>query len=549
MEYPRQIRVLVIDDEREAFSNGLVSKLKFYKFYAEDAITGEEGLEKIKTSADAGTPFNVVICDLMMPPGIDGDEVLEKALKLDSNLCFIMLTGFGDVESAVAAMKKGAYYYFGKPLGSEDGLTGDEAFERLFQTVKRGVIEKELRKIRKKVLSSLDLNYIFDSIMEAVEIIFNPGEYCLVIIEKDEKELLIKKHKGLKNLNTSLDRGFIKKVINDKQSLLIKDIEKEKVDDKKILPLKDGSKSLIAVPLSIFNDLYGLLEVEGSEINNFSEFDLNILSDFGNEAAIAIFNSKQYKKIEKQSEKIEKQKNELIELYEDYIKSFNSISHQMKHPLYVIQLAVSSLLDGLETKSYSTIKEKLETIYKHSDLAVDMVKKTLLNYKDEKVSIKLSGIFIRLKTLFAENKNISWPEEKKLEIELNCKPNQIEFVIQNLISNALKAVSDKNDGEVKIDLPLDKNSNHLDITIEDNGKGIEEKNKGLIFKEIFTTKGESEQIGSGLGLFLSKSFIKGHGGEIDFESQENVGTKFMITLPLGVQTGSNQFRNFFKKRY
>ena len=74
---------------------------------------------------------------------------------------------------------------------------------------------------------------------------------------------------------------------------------------------------------------------------------------------------------------------------------------------------------------------------------------------------------------------------------------------------------------------LDEN-NLLKVTVSDNGSGISDEQKLKIFTPYFTTK----STGSGIGLAMVKQIIVNHGGTIYFESEENVGTQFIIELPV-----------------
>jgi len=76
------------------------------------------------------------------------------------------------------------------------------------------------------------------------------------------------------------------------------------------------------------------------------------------------------------------------------------------------------------------------------------------------------------------------------------------------------------------------------IDITDTGSGIREEHIDKIFDSFFTTKGEVK--GVGLGLSVCYGFIKDHGGDIEVKSQEDVGTTFIITLPVHNSDTSNQ---------
>jgi signal transduction histidine kinase len=109
---------------------------------------------------------------------------------------------------------------------------------------------------------------------------------------------------------------------------------------------------------------------------------------------------------------------------------------------------------------------------------------------------------------------------------INCFPHQLNQVYMNIISNAISAI--ENDGSLTIKTEL-QNSNVM-IRIKDTGVGIQDKYKERIFEPFFTTRKVGE--GRGLGLSISLGIIENHQGRIEFTSEVNKGSEFIITLPL-----------------
>ncbi|WP_336513911.1 sigma-54 dependent transcriptional regulator [Pollutibacter soli] len=100
--------ILIIDDEK-AIRKTLSEILSYEGYKIEEAGDGEEGLKKFKEKA-----YDVVLCDIKMPK-IDGLEFLDKANELNADVPVIMISGHGTIETAVEAVKKGAYDYIAKP--------------------------------------------------------------------------------------------------------------------------------------------------------------------------------------------------------------------------------------------------------------------------------------------------------------------------------------------------------------------------------------------------------------------------------------------------
>lgn len=102
-------KILVIDDER-AIRRALREILEFEEFEVVEAENGKEGLEK----AISGT-FDIIFCDIKMPQ-MDGMEVLDELLKAKVDTPVIMISGHGNIDTAVQAIKKGAFDFIEKPL-------------------------------------------------------------------------------------------------------------------------------------------------------------------------------------------------------------------------------------------------------------------------------------------------------------------------------------------------------------------------------------------------------------------------------------------------
>jgi len=109
---------------------------------------------------------------------------------------------------------------------------------------------------------------------------------------------------------------------------------------------------------------------------------------------------------------------------------------------------------------------------------------------------------------------------------VNCYPNQLNQVFMNIISNAILAI--KNEGSITIKTEV--NNSTIKISIKDTGIGISNQDKEKIFDPFFTTREIGE--GRGLGLSVSLGIIEKHNGNIEFISETNKGSEFIIILPV-----------------
>jgi len=149
-------RILVIDDER-SIRNTLKDILEYEKYEVDLAEDGPKGLEKIKNGE-----FDVVLCDIKMP-GMDGIEVLDKLSEISADLPVVMISGHGNIDTAVEAIKKGAFDFIEKPLD----------LNRLLITIRnamdKSVLVTETKILKKKVSKKFDIIGQSEAIKKVIE--------------------------------------------------------------------------------------------------------------------------------------------------------------------------------------------------------------------------------------------------------------------------------------------------------------------------------------------------------------------------------------------
>jgi two-component system NtrC family sensor kinase len=113
---------------------------------------------------------------------------------------------------------------------------------------------------------------------------------------------------------------------------------------------------------------------------------------------------------------------------------------------------------------------------------------------------------------------------------MSCSVGRLEQVLMNLIANAIDAIA----GEGKIVITTGHTAEVFLISIRDTGAGIPKAIRSNIFDPFFTTKPVGQ--GTGLGLAISYGIVQDHGGSIEVHSEENVGTEFVVRVPLNLDS-------------
>lgn len=150
--------ILIIDDEK-AIRKTLTEILAFEGHKIDEAVDGEEGLKKFTEKS-----YDVVLCDIKMPK-MDGLEFLEKAKQQNPDIPIIMISGHGNIDTAVDAVKKGAYDYISKPPDLNRLLiTIRNASEKQDLVVETKVLKRKISKVQEIVGESAEILSIKNTI-------------------------------------------------------------------------------------------------------------------------------------------------------------------------------------------------------------------------------------------------------------------------------------------------------------------------------------------------------------------------------------------------
>jgi two-component system, NtrC family, nitrogen regulation response regulator NtrX len=149
--------ILVIDDEK-SIRNTLKDILEYEKHTVELASDGKEGFEKFQKNQ-----YDVVLCDIKMPQ-MDGIEVLDKILNIATDVPVIMISGHGNIETAVDAIKKGAYDFLEKPLDLNRVLVS------IRNATDKNRLVSETKVLKKKVNKTYEIIGNSEAITKAIEV-------------------------------------------------------------------------------------------------------------------------------------------------------------------------------------------------------------------------------------------------------------------------------------------------------------------------------------------------------------------------------------------
>jgi DNA-binding NtrC family response regulator len=150
--------ILIIDDEK-AIRKALTEILSAEGYKTEEAGDGEEGLKKFKERS-----YDVVLCDIKMPK-LDGIEFLQKATESNADVPVIMISGHGNIETAVDAVKKGAFDYISnRPDLNRMLITIRNAMDRSSLVTETKVLKRRVNRVQEMIGESNPIKKIKETI-------------------------------------------------------------------------------------------------------------------------------------------------------------------------------------------------------------------------------------------------------------------------------------------------------------------------------------------------------------------------------------------------
>jgi len=486
-----EIKILVIDDEA-VMRDGCQRILTKEGCEVVTADNGEAGLAAIQENPQG---FEVVLLDLKMP-GMSGMEVMEAVKCVNPSLLIVVITGYATVDSAVEAMKKGAYDFIPKPF------TPDQLRLVVSRALEKKKLELEAQRLKAEAARSL-------------------------------RDVATEKSKVRTIMHCMAD-GVL---VTDREGRVVL------TNPAASRMLEIGTNAILESPLEevakdtkLIEAVRGVLEPENSDVSSISQ-ELQI----GNSlirAHTAAVKSEEGETLGTVT--VLEDMTYLLEL--DRMKGdfVAMVSHELRSPISAIEQNINLILQGLtgelsdkQRHLLSRAKERsrglLELI--NDLLEISKIDAGMAMQRKEPLQVEevVKGV-VELMEEEARAKGVA------LRITINgpIKPvlgdrDNLEGVFNNLVNNAIKYTPA--DGEVRVEVETD--GDYIKTVVVDTGIGIPKGDLPRIFDKFYRVKSEKTRgiVGTGLGLSIVKSIVEAHLGSISVESEEGKGTTFTVVLP------------------
>ncbi|MBX7219917.1 MAG: response regulator [Blastocatellia bacterium] len=559
---PTPPKVLVVDDDA-GFRLIARRVLTRAGYLVEQAGDGGAALEVAEQVSPA-----VILLDWMMPV-LDGPEVcrlLRENPKFDHSQ-IIMVSAKGELNDKISGLESGADDYLVKPCEPRELTARVRSAMRVYE-LKRQLAEKAerealLRRAAAQIRSSLDIDAILSATVEEVRKVCDASRAVIFQLDEPTQQISVRTEAvssgipSVASIILAADAApFSLKVLKKRQSGQIPDLSAlPDLEALNQLPEPLRLKSIVAVPIIVGTNheieerLFGLALHQCGQVRHWTDEEIAFLESLATQTGIALEHARLYRVVQERNRQLQENVSKLEELARQREEFTAVLVHDIRSPLSVVIGSLEIL--SAKAESLDLLDEDLGELFTRSRETVDniitLVNEILDFSKAEAGAMQLDLLLVHpLEIVDDAFEKVELLAHKK-EISLGClkdswlpqilvDPVKISRALQNLLTNAIKFTSEQGKIRVEIGLvegtQLEHGRQFLKISVIDNGPGIPAKYLPYLFNPYYQARQRSRQLGTGLGLAIVQRIVAAHGGNVQVQSSEGVGSAFSLVLPL-----------------
>lgn len=489
-------------------------------------------------SALATQRWRVILCDYRMP-AFGGMEALSLLQQTGLDIPFILVSATVGEETAVAMMKAGMHDFVLKHnLGRLGAVVARElreadtrerrrwaeaALEILAEAGRLGAEAPELGAIIGRAANIVvprlaDWCIVYAraqaSVGDAVATAARPGVAADALAELAQRypPTVDPNDPWLGNalaartpqLVATLDDGALATVARDQhQQSLLRALE---------------ARSLMIVPQVAGEHLVGVIVLASQRPGRYGDSDMGIATDIGSRIALVVENAR-----------LSREREEFI----------STAVHEIKTPIAVIKTAVQLIQELSPEQRERRLPDLLDRLNRQCNrlngLVTEVLEVSRLDLNRLALTIRHTDLTALVELVVSEMRDTSRRHELVIvrndAVTLDADPDRLEQVLTNLISNAIKY----SPAGSRVEIESRRMNHGVWVSVRDHGIGIPRDKQAHIFERFYRAHAGTRYDHAsslGIGLYLSREFVRRHGGQMCFESQEGVGSTFGFWLPL-----------------
>jgi len=529
-----QSRILVVDDESGI--SLLCDRLLTRAGYSVIAHTDPQ---KALDSVDSES-FDLLLVDIRMPE-ISGFDVIQRAHELQPEMAILAMTGFGTVETAIQALRRGVDGLILKPFEKAELIQAVEqalSDSQQKQDAARMQALRPLFSITETLLSETRPDRLLELILDRVSSQLrcsNLGFY--VYSERDQSlSLLGGRGKMLADGPVSANGNAVARAAA--QAVALWHVAGPVGDTSLVREMAELQLcSIMCVPTSLVNMSSVLYAARNAGEAPFRESDLEMFLILARQSTVAMENARLYEELRAYVRRVEESQQALVQAEKLAAagRLTASIAHEINNPLQSVRnclhLAMREDVPPEMRQNYFDLtRQEVDRLINTVQRMLDFYRPSA-EFKPVQMLDLLEHI-LNLLTQQLRERNIrvttAWPARLPSVLAIS---NQIEQVFINLVLNAYDAMPQG--GELWISITQKKKM--VEIVFQDSGSGVPAEMLQSIFEPFVSTKG-----GTGLGLSVSYDIVTAHGGRLDLLNNGKPGACFRVMLPINNEITENK---------
>jgi signal transduction histidine kinase len=389
---------------------------------------------------------------------------------------------------------------------------------RLFEAERSARLRLEhVQAVTDAALAHLELDELLDVLLRRIREILHTDTCAVLLLDVRSQELVARAALGIEEeveqgVRIPLGRGFAGRIAAEGRPIILDDVDRADVFNP-ILREK-GIKSMLGVPLTIRDDVIGVLHVATLTPRRFTRDDTELLQLVSERAALAIERARLH---------------EEVVLLDQLKLDFVAIaSHELRTPAASVYGVLATIAER-DDLTPETRDELIRVGYEQADRLRRLLEQLLdLSQLDARaIAVEPKPLVLRSVLATIADETVPPGTEVQLDVARDLAvvvdPLVLERVISNLLVNAVRY------GRPPIVVAADQRDRHLRIAVEDRGGGVPEELRPNMFERF--SRGESAR-GSGLGLAIARAYARAHGGDLVYE-QAGGGARFELVVPQG----------------